>query len=265
MSLEERNYTTALASALDAYLEKLVTDTFERTYTPNERKQAFNKLDTSRCFDLIKRINDSALLILEVKVTDDNKTFRSYNNRQHIINMILREANIPIEYCYNLVNDYSKLRNEEVLVNSNTSEPNIVCDENGNIINYNQHINLKNLIDNMIGNNGTNGDSFNSLLSEDFIKNLQETNIQLLFFAYNANSKEILTFNTKELAELYYVFSKKVTNQSKINFKTADTNEIKEFFLNTKDNISTILDDYILNQFIEDNKPKQTSYRTLGM
>ena len=71
MSLEERNYTTALASALDAYLEKLVTDTFERTYTPNERKQAFNKLDTSRCFDLIKRINDSSLLILEVKVTDD--------------------------------------------------------------------------------------------------------------------------------------------------------------------------------------------------
>lgn len=265
MSLEERNYTTALASALDAYLEKLVTNTFERTYTPNERKQAFNKLDTSRCFDLIKRINDSSLLILEVKVTDDNKTFRSYNNRQHIINMILREANIPIEYCYNLVDDYSKLRNEQVLVNSNTSEPNVVCDENGNIINFNQHINLKNLIDNMIEDNGTNGDSFNSLLSEDFIKNLQNTNIQLLFFAYNANSEEILTFNTKELAELYYVFSEKITNQSKIDFKTANTDEIKEFFLTTQNNISSIVNNYILDKIIEDSKPKQTNYRTLGM
>jgi hypothetical protein len=265
MSLEERNYTTALASALDAYLEKLVTDTFERTYTPNERKQAFNKLDTSRCFDLIKRINDSSLLILEVKVTDDNKTFRSYNNRQHIINMILRKANIPIEYCYNLVNDYSKLRNEQVLVNSNTSEPNIVCDENGNIINYNQHINLKNLIDNMIEDGSANGDSFNSLLSEDFIKNLQDTNIQLLFFAYNANSEEILTFNTKELAELYYVFSEKITNQSKIDFKTANTNEIKDFFINTHKNIAHIINNYEIEKFIKEDEKKEVKSNFRGI
>ncbi|MGE4456107.1 MAG: hypothetical protein AB7E13_04165 [Arcobacteraceae bacterium] len=265
MLLEERNYTTTLASALDAYLEELVTDTFERAYTPNERKQAFNKLDTSKCFDLIKRINYSSLLILEVKVTDDNETFRSYNNRQHIINMILREANIPIKYCYNLVDDYSKLRNEKVLVNSNTSEPNTVCDENGNIINHHEHINLKNLVDNMIKDDGANGDLFNSLLSEDFIKNLQDTNIQLLFFAYNANNKEVLTFNTKELTELYSVFSKEITNQSKIDFKTASTDEIKKFFLNTKNNISTVLEGCISNKFIEDIEQEQTNYLTLGM
>ncbi|ABV67179.1 hypothetical protein Abu_0919 [Aliarcobacter butzleri RM4018] len=261
MSLEERNYTTTLASTLDAYLE----NTFERAYTPNERKQAFNKLDTSKCFDLIKRINESSLLILEIKVTDDNKIFRSYNQRQHIINMILRKCNIPIEYCYNLVDDYSKLRNEQVLVNSNTSEPSIVCDENGNITNYNKHINLKNLIDSMIKAGGTNGDSFNSLLSEDFIKNLQDTNIQLLFFVYNANNREILTFNTKELTELYSIFSKEITNQSKIDFKTANTDEIEKFFLNTKNNISRVLNDYILNKFIKDIEQEQTNFQMLYM
>lgn len=265
MSLEETNYTTTLASALDAYLQKIVTDIFERTYTPSAKKQAFNKLDTSKCFDLIKRINESSLLILEIKVTDDNQTFRSYNNRQHIINMILREVNIPIEYCYNLVDDYSKLLDEEVLEKSNTSEPNMVCDENGNITNFNEHIDLKSLIDNMIENNGTNGDLFNSLLSKDFIKNLQDTNIQLLFFAYNANNKEVLTFNTKELTELYSVFSQKINNESKINFKSANTDEIKKFFLTTKENISKIVDSYILHKFIEDSKPKKTNYQTLDM
>lgn len=266
LSLEERNYTSTLASALDSYLETLVPDIFERSYTPNEKKQAFNKLDTSKCFDLIKRINNSSLLILEVKVTDDNKTFRSYNNRQHMINKILREANIPIEYCYNLVHDYSKLRNEQVLVKSNTSKPHTVCDENGNIINYDQHINLKNLIDHMIEASGTNGDSFNSLLSEDFIKNLQNTNIQLLFFAYNADSKDILSFNTKELVELYYVFSEKITNQSKIDFKTANTNEIKDFFINTQTKIAQIINSYEVEKFSKGHEKKEiiSNFRRMG-
>ena len=150
MNLEETNYTSTISSALDNYLEKLVSDTFERTYTPSARKQAFNKLDESRCFDLIKRINQSSLLILEIKVTDNIRKFRSYCKRQHLINKILRKVNIPIEYCYNLVDDYSKLRDEGVLRESNTAEPAIVCDEKGIIINNSQHIDLKSLIDKMI-------------------------------------------------------------------------------------------------------------------
>lgn len=265
MSLEETNYTTTLASALDAYLQKIVTDIFERTYTPSAKKQAFNKLDTSKCFDLIKRINESSLLILEIKVTDDHKTFRSYNNQQHIINKILREANIPIEYCYNLVDDYSELQDEDVLEKSNTSEPNMVCDENGNIANFNEHIDLKSLIDNMIENSGKNGDLFNSLLSKDFIKNLQDINVQLLFFAYNVSNKEILSFNTNELAELYSEFSKSINNESKINFKSANNDEIKKFFLTTKENISHIVNSYILQKFMEDSKRKKANYRTLDI
>ena len=240
-SIDETDYTSTLKSSIDSYIsEKFPNQDYGRSYTPHSAKQGFKTLESkSQCFDLIKRIIESSLLILEIKVTINLLRLIAYSHRQHELNSILRELGIPVEYCYNLTDDYAKHSDSEyVLVNSNTSSPETICDNSGRFIHKELHVTLKSLIDNMVSNakeGGSSGEStVGAIFSEGFVERLQDIDLRMIFFAFNAKTGEAYVLDKSELTTVYKTYSNYVNERPIINLKTAPLHEVKQYFLESK-------------------------------
>lgn len=233
-SLNETDYTQKLAAAIDNYVQT------EQVFIPYIRDQAQKDLKyDAYCFDLIKKISNRSFLILEVKVTDDLKQFKSYNNRQHQLNIIFRDASIPIDYCYNTKSDYHFNDFSYALTNSNTASPKLVCDYNGNLANIEDHKSLKGLLDELISGdiqNDNESDTIAALFSEGVTNSIRQYNLRFLFISYDPKMKRVITLNSDEIVKIHMAISKYLkTNSKNIDFKIATANQIKEYFRECSD------------------------------
>ncbi len=239
--IDETNYTSTLKSAIDNYVQKHATlDGIERAYTPHSTKQAFKSLDQkSQCFDLIKRLSESSLLILEIKTTTDLIKLSNYKKKQHQINIALSNVGIPIQYCYNLRDDYDRTAGDEYpLIYSNTSSPTAVCNHEGKLIHQGLHIPLKGLIDLLLNKGKKKKKSVYSdgciaaLFSEGIINRVKDLDLKLLCFAYNPISQEFFSMNSKDIIEVYNAYSKHTKLQTeRINFKKANISSIENYLI----------------------------------
>lgn len=257
--LDETDYTSTLKSSIDNYVKS------ERAYTPHSTRQAVKPFYSSTyCFDLIKRISDAHLLLLEVKTTQDFVKLSSYRPRQHEVNILLREIGIPVDYCYNLKHNYQSNSDSYVLEYSNTSSPSLICDNKGRIIHKQQHKNLKQYIDEIVsGSNSTNNsDLIGALFSNDIIESIQSLNLKTLFIAYDPAIKKLTVLDNKEIVQLYKTISRIIgVKKSGIAFDKENIHELKRYFKRNKELITHVIQCYEKEKEIEKQKSEQIKER----
>lgn len=283
--LDETDYTSTLKASLDSYVKSVSEYNYGRAYTPHSTKQSFKSLENkSQCFDLIKRLTESSLLILEIKVTNNLLKLLHYNKRQHKLNEILRDINIPIQYCYNLADDYEQ-KNDDIytLEYSNTSSPYTICNDEGELIQKDMHETLKFLVDSMLNKSedgtddnspedsddeGNGGFSIGALFSKGFIERLQEINLKMLFFSYNVNSNELYILESDDLILLYEKYSEYVIEEATINMKTDSIEKIKEYFIEAQNKLkktTLIYNNEIKEKYRQEERNRQQAQKSQSM
>ncbi|HXU93992.1 MAG TPA: hypothetical protein VFP33_10090 [Gallionella sp.] len=231
-TLDETDYTGSLKSAIDDYVRSRKVDV-QGASTPHSSRQSSTKINSSHCFDLIKRISESSILILEVKVTHDGKTLPSFDPIQRKIDAALRDAGIPIDYCYNLVEDYLEI-NQSIytLQNSNTSTPEMVSDDGVTITSQQNHKKLQALIDELLNSASSVGENVAALFAKGILERIRSLNIKTLFFCRWEDSFEIYTGS--ELCELYEQYEKEVQLGVGINFMRSSKKQIVDHLEDAK-------------------------------
>jgi hypothetical protein len=215
--LDETDYTSTLKSAIETYLR----DQGEKPtiMTPGARYQGVRKLDLSYPFDLIAKLNEYSLLILEIKIADEKQRLTSFNSSQRMFASALFAAGVPLWYCYNLDRNYEGKPAEATLKLSNTEEPKLVCDDEGRLLAIDSHTLLKLRIDELLQRSGGNsnksddpndddngegpdGNAIGAFFSKEVIESVRDLNTRLLFFLYHTERKEIWYFEKAQLTEL---------------------------------------------------------------
>ena len=121
-----------------------------------------------------------------------------------------------MEYCYNLVNDYTEKNSPEyTLTNSLVAEPDLIAKDNGNLCSIDKHEKLKVRIDQLL-NGSANGGELGALFSIGFLKSMKNISTKLLFFSYNSGS--LKTFTLEQLIELYESYAEQIQLGSGIDF-----------------------------------------------
>jgi uncharacterized protein YlbG (UPF0298 family) len=239
-TLDETDYTSTLKSAIEIYLTNRGED--PRVLTPGAQYQGARKLDVSYPFDLIARLNEYSLLILEIKIADEKRRLTSFKSAQRKLASALFEAGVPLWYCYNLDRSYEGKLAEATLKLSNTAEPKLVCDEEGRLSSTDSHKILKLRIDELLkpsGNHDTDdsddngarpdGNAIGAFFSNEVIASVRDLNTRLLFFLYHTKSKEILYFEKEQLEELVHHVERRYSLKS-IDFCTASCEEMAAHF-----------------------------------
>lgn len=225
--LDETDYTTTLASDIHSYVKHVSNENHSNAYTPHSTHQSFKNLDKSSCFDLLYKITNSSLLILEVKVTHDQKKLHSFSVRQRLVDEALCGVGIPLDYCYNLVNEYSAT-DVFTLENSMVATPQNVADDKGNITNSKLHITLKNKIDDLIDSATGNAKNFGALFSKNFLQTLRQANTKLLFFCFNSGDLSVFTID--QIEDLYRSYESEINLVEDIDVNNASYEELIEDF-----------------------------------
>ncbi|MDU7579015.1 hypothetical protein UXA55_07060 [Aeromonas caviae] len=229
ITLDETDYTTILAGSLNEYVKRITGQALAAPSTPHSKRQSYKNLDKSSCFDLIQRISESSLLVLEVKVTHDGIKLRSFNKQQRKVDSALREAGIPIEYCYNTTDDYLEVNNAEyTLLETMSSHPSYVSDDSGNIHHKEHHLRLKALVDMLMDTTEGNAGMIGALFSKGLMSRMRELNIKALFFAANAGDIDLYTDD--DLFDIYESYKSHVYIGKGINLNTATYAELVSEF-----------------------------------
>lgn len=239
-SLDETDYTSTLKSAIDIYLRDRGED--PRLLTPGPQYQGVRKLDISYPFDLIARLNEYSLLILEIKIADEKRRLTSFKSAQRKLASALFEAGVPLWYCYNLERNYEGKLAKATLELSNTAEPKLVCDEEGRLFATESHRALKWRIDELLQPSGDgpsgdpndddlsiDGNALGAFFSNEVIASIRDLNTRLLFFLYHTDGKEIWYFERKQLEELIQKVEERFSLKG-IDFCTASEEEMVAHF-----------------------------------
>lgn len=238
--LDETNYTTQLAGDINAYVKN---NSYERPhggYTPHSTKQSFKNINESSCFDLIYKITNSSLLILEVKVTHDGRRLHSFRAQQRRLDSALRRFGIPLDYCYNLRSDYSEINDEiYTLRYSMASHPDHVACDSGVISYSGYHISLLDKIDELLKGGDGNAGNFGALFSKGILESMQEVNTKLLFFAYNSESLDVYTFD--QIFEIYEAYKSYITLADGIDLETASVDQLLQSFSESAEQLDKLL------------------------
>jgi hypothetical protein len=222
--LDETDYTSSLKSAIDSYVRSQGLNVPE-AYTPNSSRQSSKKIDKSHFFDLIKRLTEFSILVLEIKITHDGRKLISFDATQRKINAAFREVGIPIDYCYNVTQDYSD-HNEPIytLEKSNTADPDRISDENGNLIDCSNHKALKILVDELLKSSSSIGENVTALFAKGALDKIRDLNTKALFFCRLRNDFKILFVS--DLLEIYREYESFVNLGAGIDFERSSKAEI---------------------------------------
>lgn len=188
---DETELTQHIASALDQYIE----GGFARACTVGIKRQDQSSLARSEIFpDLVKRLDESRILSLEVKVRHSSTVgglvkhrFKSFDAKQRKIYEVMYACNVPIFYCYNAGDKLHELLSGEQILRSNkASEPKLVCDENGVVELYDQHRTLLEVIQKLkSGSIGRKGKASDVIFPFIAGENTSRLGIRRLILAYN--------------------------------------------------------------------------------
>ncbi|MFJ2683647.1 hypothetical protein ACIOYV_07885 [Pseudomonas sp. NPDC087342] len=201
MTYTEPMFSTSLTSALDSYVRETGPKiNFGGSHTPDNKAQAPFKLATGSAYDVIKRITESELLVLELKVKEADK-FKSPNDDQYHFCSLLQKHGVPIRYCYNLVTDYNETNNPTyTLQNANACFPNVLF-EKENTIATAKHQTLQKVVDDMLaGNSG--GGGIAAFLAATAIADVAQLNTRMLLLAYHRALNEVLIYQPQQFTDL---------------------------------------------------------------
>ncbi|MCD5971522.1 hypothetical protein [Pseudomonas quasicaspiana] len=243
ITLDETEYTTSLAIALNNYVQAKTGSVLPSPLTPHSKRQSYKNLNKSLCFDLIQRLTESSLLVLEVKVTHDGRKLHSFNAQQRRIDAALRAVGIPLEYCYNISNDYTE-KNDPVYTLKKTlsSHPVHVSDDKGIIVDDSTHQTLKEVVDRLIEADQGNAEMVGALFNKNLIKSMRELNIKVLFFAYHTDSLEL--FDEKDLFSLYDSYRSHVNLGSGVDVRNAGSAELQAEFKHNAQQLFDVLSNW---------------------
>ncbi|MDM5118593.1 hypothetical protein [Aeromonas hydrophila] len=243
ITLDETDYTTILAGSLNEYVKITTGQALAAPSTPHSKRQSYKNLDKSSCFDLIQRISESSLLVLEIKVTHDGIKLHSFKEQQRIIDSALREAGIPIEYCYNTTDDYLEVNHcEYTLLETMSSPPSYVSDEKGKIHNKEHHLRLKTLVDMLIDATEGNAGMIGALFSKGLISRMRELNIKTLFFAANAGDLNLYTDD--EIFDIYESYKNYVNLGEGLDLNIVTYTELVSEFMASAKKLNNVISEW---------------------
>lgn len=238
--LDETNYTTQLAGDINSYVKNNSHDRPQGAYTPHSTKQSFKNINESSCFDLIYRITNSSLLILEIKVTHDGRKLHSFRKQQRRLDSALRESGIPLDYCYNLKNDYSKVNDDKyTLVHSMVSHPDHVACDRGLIRDQKHHLSLLDRINDFLKSDDGNSGTFGALFSNGLLESMQEVNTKLLFFVYKAKKLDVYTFD--QIFEIYGAYKASIRLAEGLDLDNASHDQLLDSFSKSAEQLNQLL------------------------
>lgn len=255
--LDETNYTTQLASDINTYVKNNSRERPQGAYTPHSTKQSFKNINESSCFDLIYKITNSSLLILEVKVTHDGRKLHSFRAQQRRLDSALRKFGIPLDYCYNLKNDYSKVNDEiYTLTHSMVSHPDHVACDLGVIQNQNYHLSLLDKINEFLKSDDGGTGKFGALFSNGLLESMQEVNTKLLFFVYNSENLDIYTLD--EIFEIYKAYKSCIHLAKGIDLENASLDQLLDSFAESAEQLNELLEAEMSHQNEADEEPEKS-------
>jgi hypothetical protein len=260
--LDETNYTTQLASDINSYVKNNSRERPQGAYTPHSTKQSFKNINESSCFDLIYKITNSSLLILEIKVTHDGKKLHSFRSQQRRVDSALREFGIPLDYCYNLKSDYSKVNDEiYTLTHSMVSHPDHVACDLGIIQNQTHHLSLLDKINEFLKSDDGSTGKFGALFSNGLLESMQEVNTKLLFFVYNSENLDVYTLD--QIREIYQAYKACIHLAKGIDLENESRDQLLVSFAESAKQLNELLEDRISHknedEDEDDEEPEQNN------
>jgi hypothetical protein len=203
MTFEEAAFESALITALNEYIKQVDPDhNFGGCYPPSSTNQSPKDLRNARAFDLVKRLNDSSLLVLELKIKI-GKSLKKPNDAQHTFYRALQDYGVPIDYCYNLVVDYlGKNTTEYTLNQSKVSSPELLFSAE-NIIDEPRHITLKESVDALLARSAGGGqDVIGKLIAGGVLADIGGLSTRILLLAYHSQSRKIMLLYPEQFIAL---------------------------------------------------------------
>lgn len=259
IKMDETEYTTAIAIALNSYVCSKVRISLPAPYTPHSRRQSYKDLNKALCFDIVQRLTDASLLILEVKVTHDGRKLHSFDAQQRRGDAALRAIGIPLEYCYNTANDYVEINNElYTLTETLTAHPSHVSDDRGMIIDTSSHKSLKKAVDALLVDQTGNGGMVGALFNKKLIKSMRELNIKILFFAYRAGKLDLLS--EEDLFSLYDSYSSHVALADGVDLETATQSELEAGFISDAQKLLDLVEDWRQEKSLKNESRGNSSF-----
>lgn len=259
--IDETNYTSELKTAIDTEVNNLSKLPSRSSVTPHSTKQKAKDFKLfSNCFDLLKLLPNSKILLLEVKTTTDLQKFDSYSYNQHKVNIEFFRFGIPVNYCYNTKDDYSdRGDNIYTLKYSLTANPEDVCDSKGSLINKEKHVSLLELIHKLLVSD-SNDNYYSALLfaffNEGVLKSINQLNLSYIFIAFNPKTKLLLSLNMKDLAQIANTFYKTLELKKELfDFSNSTSLEIKQYLKEQ----STVLVEAVNNYNIKKKQKRKKS------
>jgi hypothetical protein len=264
--IDEHNYTSELKKAIDTEVSNLTKRNSSSAITPHSTKQKPKDFKLfSQCIDLYKVLPNYKILLLEIKTTIDLVNFKSYDYDQHRVYIEFYKYGIPINYCYNIKDDYSN-RGDNIytLNNSLTSSPDKVCDTKGVIQNKALHIPLAKLLNNLLRSSGDDkyySEILSAFFTDGVIKNIEELNLSLLFIAFDPKTREIICLDKHDLIQISETFKQNLDVKS-VNFDFIKNNsiEIKSYLENQSKKLTQAIHQYDMKI-----KKSQSSSFNIGM
>jgi len=193
--IDESEFATAVASALDRY----VNNGGPGALTPHPRRQAYRHLARTACYDILKQLTKSAILVLELKVTRDLRKLESFDEVQHRVIGALFDEGVPIHYAYNLVDDYNDVNSPEyTLEKSNVSEPDQLFYIGSRYLAIDYHHSLRYYVDKLLNGSGAPA-AIAPLFGSGVLTRQRQLDASMLLLAYNVEEKKLMLLDRREL------------------------------------------------------------------
>jgi len=187
-----------MSSALDRYVRGAKAGCL----TVHERRQALRNLDRSACYDILQRLSDSQVLLMELKIfSPKRRLLPSFDEQQHVVNSALYDAGVPIHYGYNLADDYVE-RNDPIytLERSNAATPDGLFVPGSRTVDHGNHHSVRRHVDTLL--RGEGASAIAPLFAEGVLSRNRQINTSILLLAYNAKRNELERLDRDDLVSL---------------------------------------------------------------
>jgi hypothetical protein len=234
-TIDESEFQGAVKSALDSYVRNCSGANLGEAYTPGPVRQAFRNINRTYCFDIIKRLTESELLILELKVATPGGGLRSFNVKQWRVYCALWKTNLPIYYCFNLADDYVQKSDPVYTLENSGVAPPPAYSKGVFVGGLEGTVSLKEKVDQMMIDHSrikmpTKTTAVAALFSKGVIRSVRDLNTKMLLFAYNASERVFTLYTTEELTSFYDIYESSVSLGRGIDLSTASAKEIIAHF-----------------------------------
>jgi hypothetical protein len=228
---DETDLTGRISRSLEAYLTSYDPARLDGICTPGPRRQNPEKIDYSYCADLVARIDDAKIMLLEVKIqSPTTNTLPAYDAKQHTFLKAIEDFGIPVRYCYNSTFEMWRMTFGQVLASCRAPKPGQLKMDHLKIKEWEKHEALLGVLDSLTDDSSEAFGALAVLTDAGFLERIHELNTKMLIFIAHVDPELIRVLDQKAIGDFVEYAKDFNLSLSRRKFSNMDPDEIVGHF-----------------------------------